>query len=424
MKFLHISDIHLGCTRYQLETSPRDFFRAWFDVIVNYGIGEKVDFVIMGGDFFHKKSVPPETMNHAMAGLSILRENGIPVVTIEGNHDQRHSDSEYSWLRSLEQWGFLRLLEPQMVDGLPVFREWDTNSEDYISGGFTDIGRARIFGSNWYGASANLAIPKLIDAIRENRRENAFHILLLHTDVEGHQTHPLPALSLENLNALRAVTDYVALGHTHRAYEIDNWVFNPGSLEITNIEEYAENRGAWLVEVADDNTVSAQLVNEYRQRAFERIVFDVSSSNEPASVHKGVLEKVAKIERPSAEGDEFKKVIEITLRGRLGFAGSQLDLRTLREEAAKISNALHVRIKNHSVPVEFAVAADLDADVSRETLERRVIEDLILHDRRYQDRFQAMSEAVIGAKRMALGDESPEKIADFVAIKALESTVG
>lgn len=420
MKFLHISDIHLGCTRYQLETSPRDFFRAWFDVISTFGVAENVDFVIMGGDFFHKKSVPPETMNHAMAGLSVLKDKGIPVVTIEGNHDQRHSDTEYSWLRSLEQWGFLRLLEPQMIDGLPVYREWSANADEYISGGFTDIGRARIFGSSWYGASANLAIPKLIDAIRENRRDGAFHILLLHTDVEGHQTHPLPALSLVNLNALRAVTDYVALGHTHRAYNIDDWVFNPGSLEITSIEEYAEKRGAWLVEVADDNTVSAQLVNKYRQRAFERIVFDVSTANDPESVRSGVLAKISRVEQPAEDSPDEKKVIEITLRGRLGFTASLLDLRSLREEAMKLSNALHVRIKNHSVPVEYAVAADLDAEVSRETLERRVIEDLILHDRRYQERFQAMSEAVIGAKRMALGDESPEKIADFVAIKALE----
>ena len=53
MKFLHISDVHLGCTRYQLNESPRDFFEAWIDVLQKYAVQEKVDFVIMGGDFFH-----------------------------------------------------------------------------------------------------------------------------------------------------------------------------------------------------------------------------------------------------------------------------------------------------------------------------------------------------------------------------------
>jgi len=69
MKFLHIADVHLGCTRYQLAESPRDFFDAWIDVLRRYAIGEQVDFVIMCGDFFHKRSVPPETMNYAVEGL-------------------------------------------------------------------------------------------------------------------------------------------------------------------------------------------------------------------------------------------------------------------------------------------------------------------------------------------------------------------
>ena len=90
MKFLHISDVHLGCTRYQLPESPRDFFDAWIDVLRKYAIGENVDFVIMCGDFFHKRNVPPETMNYAVAGLNLLKEAGIPVVAIEGNHDQKH----------------------------------------------------------------------------------------------------------------------------------------------------------------------------------------------------------------------------------------------------------------------------------------------------------------------------------------------
>ena len=115
MKFLHISDIHLGCTRYQLNESPRDFFDAWIDVLQKYAIGEKVDFVIMSGDFFHKRNVPPETMNYAFAGLSLLKDAGIPILTKEENHDQKHNDSEHSWLRSLANWNFI-LLEPKNID--------------------------------------------------------------------------------------------------------------------------------------------------------------------------------------------------------------------------------------------------------------------------------------------------------------------
>lgn len=418
MKFLHISDVHLGCTRYQLEESPKDFYLAWIDVLQKYAVEEKVDFVIMAGDFFHKRNVPPETMNHAFAGLSLLKDNNIPVVTIEGNHDQKHTDSEFSWLRSLENWHLIHIVEPRSVENKFIYDAWDYDSEHYIRGGYIDIGNARIFGSAWYGASANWAIPMLTDAIKENRREGAFHILLLHTDVEGHQTHPIPALSLANLKELKSVTDYVALGHTHKSYEIDNWAFNPGSLEITSIDEYRETRGAFLVEIGANNEVNAKHVRDYRQRPFQRIGFDVSGIAEPKQITEQVLAKVTGEARTASDYENAPKpIIEITLRGHLGFPNSNLELGKIREEALKMTDALHVRIKNHSAPVEYAVAADAGEDVSREKLERRVVEDLIIRDNRYKMRVEQIAEAVVGAKRMALSDDSPDKIADFIRLK-------
>lgn len=416
MKFLHISDVHLGCTRYQLAESPRDFFDAWVDVLKRYAVAEKVDFILMCGDFFHKRSVPPETMNYAFAGLSMLRDAGIPVVTIEGNHDQKHNDSEYSWLRSLANWNLVYLLEPSNVDGRIFYEPWDG-----AKGGFIDIGRARIFGSSWYGASANWAIPMLTAALKENRREGAFHILMLHTDVEGHQTHPIPALSIAALSELKSVTDYVGLGHTHKHYEIDNWAFNPGSIEITNISDYRETRGVYLVEVSDDNSVTATHKDEYTQRPFQRIGFEVDGYADAKDITADVLDKVRTEVRTARDG-EPTPIVEITLRGRLGLPNSQLEMQKIRDEAKKITGALHIRIKNNSVPVEYAVAEDIDEDAGREKLERRVIEDLIIRDNRYKTRVDEITEAVIGAKRMVLNDESPEKIAEFVSMKSVPSS--
>src|SRR3982750_1200066 len=110
MRFLHLADVHLGCRRYNLEERTKDFFRAWYDVIENYAIPNKVDFILIAGDFFDRRNIDPQAMNHAMAGLSLLKEAGIPVVVIEGNHDQHNATSDFSdsgnerthsWLRSL-----------------------------------------------------------------------------------------------------------------------------------------------------------------------------------------------------------------------------------------------------------------------------------------------------------------------------------
>jgi exonuclease SbcD len=409
MKFLHIADVHLGCTRYQLPESPRDFFDAWIDVLKRYGIDEGVDFVIMCGDFFHKRNVPPETMNYAVAGLQLMKDAGIPVIAIEGNHDQKFSDSEYSWLRSLANWNLVSLLEPSNDEGRITYSKWE-----HGRGGFIDIGRARVFGSHWYGASANWAIPLLTEAIKERRREGAFHLLMLHTDVEGHQTHPIPALSINALKELRSVTDYVALGHTHMHYEIDNWAFNPGSIEVTNIAEYRETRGAFVVEVAEDNSVSARHVTEYHHRSFQRLQFDVTSYDDPKKIVEGVLALVRSNARPALEGIPAP-IIEIALNGQLGFPNSQLDLKKVREESQKITGALHIRVKNNAVPAEYAVAADLEHDAERETVERRVVEDLVARDKRFRSRAAALSQTIIGAKQQALLGEEPEKIAEFIA---------
>jgi DNA repair exonuclease SbcCD nuclease subunit len=414
MKFLHIADVHLGCTRYQLAESPRDFFEAWVDVLKRYAIGENVDFVIMCGDFFHKRAVPPETMNYAVEGLTMMREAGIPFVGIEGNHDQKHTDSEFSWLRSLASWGLLTLLEPTTEGGKISYQPWD---EKQKKGGFIDIGRARIFGSDWYGASGNWAIPMLTDAIKDNRRDGAFHILMLHTDVEGHQMHPIPALSVAALSELKQAVEYVGLGHTHKHYEIDNWAFNPGSIEITNITEFRETRGVFIVNVDDQNNVSAKHIEDYHYRPFQQLAFQVSGIAEPKEITEQVAEMMRTQGRVAEEGVP-QPIIEIALRGQLGFPNSLLELQKIRDEAREITGALHVRVKNHTVPPDYLETPDERDDPGREKLERRVIEDLIARDTRYNQRNADISDAVIGAKRMALIDEPAEKIAEFISLKA------
>jgi DNA repair exonuclease SbcCD nuclease subunit len=283
-------------------------------------------------------------------------------------------------------------------------------------GGYIDIGRARIFGSDWYGASGNWAIPMLTESIKQNRRSGAFHILMLHTDVEGHQVHPIPALSLDALKELKTAVEYVALGHTHRHYEIDNWAFNPGSIEITNIGEFRETRGVFVVDVDDENRVKARHMEKYHYRPFQQLSFDVSDANDAQQVTAGVIEQV-RGEARVAEPIQPQPIIEIALRGQLGFPNSLLEMSKIRDQVKSITGALHVRIKNHTVPADYLdVPEDVD-DARRERFERRVIDDLVVRDNRFKDRLENISDAVIGAKRMSLNDEPAEKIAEFIALK-------
>ncbi len=75
-----------------------------------------------------------------------------------------------------------------------------------------------------------------------------------------------------------------------------------------------------------------------------------------------------------------------------------------------MTGALHVLVKNQSVPVEYAVAADLDPDVTRAERERRIVADLIARNNRWRDRADEMAELVLQTKRLALGEEPPAEI--------------
>jgi len=416
IKFLHISDVHLGCRRYNLDERTKDFFRAWYDVVENHAVANRVDFVLIAGDFFDRRHIDPQTMNHAIAGLQKLKEADIPVVVIEGNHDRHDAVSPYSWMRSFSQAGFFILLEPFAdEENSMTMRPWD---EEAREGSYIDIKGARIFGTRWYGTTANVAMTLVAESVRRARQEGLFHILMLHTDVEGQLNRPIPALSVEKLKELRSLVDYVALGHTHKRFELEGWAFNPGSLEACSIDEYREERGAYLVEVSDDNEVKATFITDYVQRPFQRLSFDVSGAEDAEAVHNGVMETVKREARPhDPESETPAPIIEISLRGHLGFKNSLLDLRRMREEALKETGALHVMLKNQSVPVEYAVAAGLDADASRAERERRVVEDLIARDVRYRDRAREMAVLVLEAKRRALGGDSAEDIYNLIEQK-------
>ena len=414
MKFLHIADIHLGCRRYNIDERTKDFARAWIDVVRNHAIANRVDFVLICGDFFNSRKVDPEAMNHAMAGLTLLRDAGIPVVAIEGNHDQRDAVSDHSWMRSLSAWGYFKLLEPRIAEGFQLV-PWD---EEGRSGSYVDIAGARIFGTHWFGTSTDAAIPLLCDALRRARAEGLFNILMLHTDVEGQLNRPnIPALSVARMKEMQGLVDYVALGHTHKRFEIDNWAFNPGSLEACSIDEYREERGVYLVEVGAGNEITATHLRDYRQRPFQRLNYDVSGVESPAAVHAGVMEVVraeARAHDPATEDETRAPIIEINLRGHLGFKNSLLDIARMRNEARELTGALHVMVTNRSVPVEYAVAADLDTEATRQVRERRILEDLIARDARFRDRAPRLAGLILEAKQRVLNDDPPERVLELI----------
>ncbi|HXG65058.1 MAG TPA: metallophosphoesterase, partial [Blastocatellia bacterium] len=387
--------------------------------------GRRVDFVLVAGDLFDRRNVDPQAANHAMLMLRELRRNGIPVIVIEGNHDQHEATSRFSWLRSFSQWGYMKLLEPDWSGGNGArLVPWN---EDQASGSYIDIGDARIFGSNWYGTTVTNVLPMLAEGISQHRREGATNIMLLHSDIEGQLNRPIQsALSLSRLATLRGAVDYLALGHTHKRFDIEGWAFNPGSLEACSVDETETPRGAFLVET-DGPNVKAEFIragDDYFQRPFNRVEHQVSGNEDPEAVRAEIFEVLRRECVATGEVEAEKRpIIELTLRGQLGFKNSLLRLDKLKELALEEFQPLGLIINNKTVPKQLAVAVELSRDASRGEREMRVIEDLIKSDPRFGHRAKEIAALVVEIKRLSLEGEAPEKILKLVEDRLFEPEI-
>ena len=106
LKVLHTSDVHLGAYdsgSVELRASIQDTFRRVIDV----GITEGVDLMLIAGDFFDNARVKPETLAFAAEQLGRI---GVPVVLNPGNHDHIGPGSVYDRIDLEAETGNVRLM--------------------------------------------------------------------------------------------------------------------------------------------------------------------------------------------------------------------------------------------------------------------------------------------------------------------------
>lgn len=410
LKFLHLADIHLGNNQYQSDDRVRDFFFALQGVVQRYAVEEGVDFVLVAGDLFDRRNIEPRVLTQATLVFKGLKDAGIPVYAIEGNHDRSGPHDGVSWLRYLSDWNWFHLLEPTHADdGSILLEPWDG-----MRGGYLDHGGVRIIGSRWYGSSTASVVAPLAEAIRRLPPCPA-QILLFHAGLEGYIDSYSGGLSHHQLLPLKdAGVTYLALGHIHKQYEEGKWIYNPGSLESCNVAEYSEVRGAYLVTVdPETGRHTARHVDHRefeRQRRFLRLKFDVTGHATPEAVLAAVDGYLA------AQRDEKddQPVVELTLSGVLGFKRHELDLDQAEAMVMRHLSPLLVRMRYDAIPAEYAVAPGVALGTDRKQLEHDIMRDLVARDARYGQDPERFSRILLSLKTRALSGDSPADIATFV----------
>ncbi|MEM9948938.1 MAG: exonuclease SbcCD subunit D [Cyanobacteria bacterium P01_D01_bin.36] len=411
-KFLHVSDVHLGFDRYDSKARTLDFFFALKDVFEKYAIAQQVDFVLIGGDLFEHRNIKPAILNHAQYCLRLLQEANIPVLAIEGNHDNAPYGTKSSWLRFLSDEGLLKLLEPGNVSaGDPFYSHWD---EEENRGGYIDLDcGVRVLGSSWYGAAAPRAIEQIAEALGELPTAPGPSILLFHHGLEGQIARYAGALRYREVLPLKnAGIDYLALGHIHKSYVEDDWIFNPGSIEANNVEESQFERGAFLVEIDAKGKITAELKTDYQQRPIVRLTQKMRTGDAIESVEEGAIELVEKAIKSKKIIPEQQPIVELRITGTVGFDRLDVDIKQIQKQLQEKCQALIFLLRYDVDSADYA--SPISADASRLEVEQEVFTDLLSANGVYKPRAAQLAGGLIDLKDRQMEGEGEESLYELV----------
>jgi len=231
-KFIHAADIHLDSPLVKLdayEGAPveeiRGATRRAFENLVRTAVAEAVAFVVIAGDLYDGDWKDYNTGLYLVSQMSRLREAGIPVVAVAGNHDAASTIT-----RSL------RL--PENVHFFPSDRP-GTLRLDHLN--------VAIHGRS-YGTPA---VKTDLAQSYPPATSGCFNVGVLHTCATGREGHePYAPCSLETLRAKGY--DYWALGHVHRREVLldDPLVVFAGNTQGRHARETGP-KGCFLVTVDD-----------------------------------------------------------------------------------------------------------------------------------------------------------------------------
>jgi DNA repair exonuclease SbcCD nuclease subunit len=420
--FIHVADTHLGYEQYGIHERFNDFSRAFWE-IMQEAVQRPVHFVLIAGDLFHKRAIDARTLIHAIEGLKMLKENAIPVLAIEGNHDRSYYREGVSWLQFLCHQGYLTLLDPRMQDGAPILEPWD---KQQMLGAYVDLPAStlRVYGLKWQGAATARCMEGLTRALAEARASEEdcgieYRLLMMHTGVDGIVPRLAGLPTQSQFEPLKPYIDYLALGHVHKPFEIGGWIYNPGSTETCGAEEASwEDRGYYYVEIdTEAQQPRHHAIHQVsKRRPFVRHDLRVDGLNEPAELYTR-LETYCQQGGPAHQTALVRPLVQIQLIGTLAFDASSLDTDYMEKIVRTYFEPLHVRIDNNTNDRDYLPEqSELDGrDRSTwQELERHIFADLVGHDQRYLFAREAWGSVLTQLKEMALEKQDPATIAQFL----------
>lgn len=422
MRILHCADLHLGRRPFNLEARFDDFGRVFLH-IANRAVDLNADILLIAGDFFDKRDIDAAILSQALNGLRLLKEAGVQVAAIEGNHDKafrRTLSTRLEWLRYLSSEGMLHLLHPSVSSDGVQLPAWDEPSR---TGAILEIGGVRLVGLGYRGAQGDAFLEQVDAALPP--ADDLFTILMFHSGVGEPDGFIMGSVSKEALARLDGRVQIAALGHWHRKREWQIEGVNegvkalmPGSPEVCDIREAEYERGFFLIDTPDDPKGKPQIAFEKTPcRPHERVPVDLDGCLSPSDAVSRASEEAEKL-----SFDEEAPVVELTLTGELDFNAIDIPMEAVREAAREASGALHVEIVNRANLPASAASTESIQFQGRDAMEREALQDLVKESGDYADSAELLANLAVQLKDRSAASESDGLFTDE-AIDLLTSAV-
>jgi exonuclease SbcD len=332
LSFVHLADIHLGYTQYNLEVRREDFNRA-FQETVDKTIELKPSFMIIAGDIFHHARPSNVTLEAAIKNFSRLRDAGIPVLVVDGSHDSAPNIITSTILRPLDAAGLLYYLpshesacwrnEKCYVYGIPNYRTRRKTEEQ---------------------------LPLFYEENKPSPDPSLFNIFVFHMALDIPSVKPPQMEAEAPPELLPEGFNYYAGGHIHKpskgGFKTGVLAYS-GSTETVYYDDARLEKGFYYVQVNEKGEVKFQRIKLESPRRFVILDKDYTGMT-PAKISETAVHQVK-------ENDEEGVIIVPVLKGILPAEAnrSEIDVAQIRNAAEKALLVRPViRLSETEVPEE------------------------------------------------------------------------
>lgn len=316
MRVAALGDAHLGRSYYPYTTNGGVNQREWdfeqsFTAAVELALAQTPDLVVWLGDVFDHPRPTYRSYRVAQRGLARIRDHGVPVVVISGNHDTPRlpgTGSPYSTL----------------ADSFPEFHFAHRLSYE----------RFELPGLVIHAVPQMLTVDAALDALDEaarTRSAQSTNLLLTHPRLTQLQPRHADINEME-LDAGRIQADLVLLGHYHTFARVTDSMWYAGSTDTFSFSDDPD-RAKGIV-VLDTDTGECRHIPVPGTRPLVTLESVYALGLSPAELSALVLERASSVPAGS--------VTRLYLEGVDPASYRMLDLQAVHDAAGA---ALHLKLE-------------------------------------------------------------------------------